>query len=69
MWGRHVEAELREATKKAKTDAQAQSKAMMVMRRLMDPPAAEPEEESQAPKPVSFGKFRDPAATRLKGMT
>lgn len=60
MWGRHVEAEIKEATKKAKTDAQAQSKAMMVMRRLMTEPVEEDEEES-TPVPPKSGMFRDPA--------
>lgn len=66
MWGRHVEHELHEATKKAKTEGQAQSRAIMVMKRLMDPPSEESEtddEDKTAPSPKpSAGKFRDPAA-------
>ena len=65
MWGRHVESTLRDATKKAKNENQAQTRAMMVMKRLM----AEPEEEEEAGEestPAPTGKFRDPAA-KMKG--
>lgn len=67
MWGRHVEYELHQATKKAKTEAQATTKATMTMRRLMTDPVTDEEEEEvkEAPRP-SAGKFRDPAA-RMKG--
>ena len=63
MWGRHVEHELHEATKKAKNDNQAQQKAMMVMRRLMSPP----EEEKESEAPAKTAKFKDPAAIMKKG--
>lgn len=73
MWGRYVENQLHEATRGAKNDKQASTKAQMMMRRIMSPPA-EPESEgsdkketeSQPPAPAPRGKFRDPAAM-MKG--
>lgn len=64
MWGRHVENELHQSTKKAKTDAQAQSRAMLAMKRLMTDPTEE--EDSETPAPVPTGQFRDPAARFTK---
>lgn len=62
MWGRHVEAEIREGTKKAKNDQQFRAKAIMVFNRLMAEPEPETSEEEEKPKPVKQGQFRDPAA-------
>jgi hypothetical protein len=61
MWGRHVEHEIHEATKKAKNDQQVKAKAQMVFQRLMTGPEMESSGEEEA-KPPPTGQFRDPAA-------
>ena len=73
MWGRYIESQIHDATRGSKNDKQANTKAQMMMRRIMSP-LAEPEPEgsekkeaeSQPPAPVPKGKFRDPAAM-MKG--